>query len=81
MLFYNDMECQIKKGDFLKKILFDTTGVLAVGNYFKNQKHGFHKKYINGKIYSKYYSHGRAIEAQVLNEDGELEYIRKFSKQ
>lgn len=79
MLLLSNMECQIKKGDFLKKILFDSTGVLAEGNYFKNLKHGFHKKYINGKVYSKYYSNGRAIEAQVLNEEGELEYIRKFT--
>lgn len=78
MLLYFDMECQIKKGDFLKKILFDSTGVLAEGNYFRNKKHGFHKKYINGKVYSKYYRHGEAIEAQVINEEGELEYIRKF---
>lgn len=73
------MECKIQRGNFLKKILFDRTGILAEGNYLNNKKHGFHKKYINGKIYSKYYVHGRPIEAQVINELGELEYIRKFT--
>jgi hypothetical protein len=73
------MECQIKKGDFLRKILFDSTGILAEGNYFKNKKHGFHKKYINGKIYNKFYRHGKAIEVHIINEFGELEYIQKFT--